>query len=306
MTFREWSRDAVSHVREDGLAEGGQRAAREFYQGLFRQTGRRLNYGRRIYDYDWDMVVVLDACRADLMAEVADEYSFTSTQSEYSCASSSGEWHLKNFGDEYAAEKADTALVSANPYTDMHIDAADFHLLDEVWRDAFDSDAGTVLADRVTDRAITAHREYRPERLVVHYMQPHYPFVPEQFSDDGGGMALGYDHTPWDTVWDRLRKGDISRERAWEGYRENLRYVLDHVETLLQNVDAGRVIITADHGNLLGEYGLYAHPQYVPIPALKRVPWNVTSANDDGDHQPEEREPTETDLDDQLEALGYK
>lgn len=303
MTFQEWRRDAVDHVRQDGLIDGGRQAAREFYRGMFRQIGRRWNYGRYAYEYDWDLLIVLDACRADLMAEVVDEYDFLTDETAFSCASSSGEWHLKNFSDEYATEKARTGLVSANPYTDMHIESEDFHLLDEVWRDSFDGDLGTIPPDRMVDRTISAHREHDPDRLIAHFMQPHHPFIPDPLDE---GLPMEYDHTPWDTVWDQLRKGDISRERAWEGYTENLRYVLNHVETLLHNVDADRVVITADHGNLLGEFGLYAHPQYVPLPSLKRVPWVVTSATDGGDHVVEDCESTDVSVEDQLEALGYK
>jgi hypothetical protein len=303
MTLREWAGDAVEHVRSDGWA-GARKAAREFYVGTFRQVGRRLNYGRRIYETDWDLLVVLDACRWDLLAEVADEYVFVDEEWAYSCASASGEWHRKTFREEYAVEMRRTALVSANPYTEMHVDGGDFLLIDEVWRDAFDEEIGTIPAERVVDRTIRAGRQHDPDRLVAHFMQPHYPFVPDPLDE---GIALGRDHTPWDTVWDRIRKGTLSRERAWSGYRENLRYALDHVETLLENVDAERVVITADHGNLLGEFGLYAHPQYVPIPALKRVPWCVTSATDEGRHEPAEpQETTDVSRDEQLEALGYK
>ena len=308
MTFREWRENAADHVDRDGWVTGGRKAAGEFYLGMFRQVGKRWNYGRRIYEYDWDLLIVLDACRADLMAEVADEYAYTSHESAYSCASSSGEWHLKNFSDEYANERAETALVSANPYTDMHVEADNFRRLDEVWRTGFDSDAGTIPPERVVDSTIAAHRETDAKRIVAHFMQPHYPFRSEYEGGSGesGGIALEYDHTPWDTVWDRLRKGDISQEEAWAGYVDNLRYVLDHLGTLLQNVDAERVVITADHGNLLGEFGLYAHPQYVPIPALKRVPWIETSAVDTGEYEPDEREKTDVSVDEQLEALGYK
>ena len=315
MTLREWGRNAVSAIRDDGVREGSRQAIRELYTGMFRTVGRHWNYGRRVYDEEWDLLIVLDACRADLLAEVTDEYAFLTRESAYSCASASGEWHRKNFGQRYATEKAGTALVSANPYTDMHIDRSEFAVVEEVWRDAFDESLGTIPADRVVDRTIAAGREHDPDRLIAHFMQPHYPFVPDTDADTGGGIALGYDHTPWNTVWDDLREGTVDRDSVWSGYTANLRYVLDHVGTLLDNVDAERVLITADHGNLLGEWGLYAHPQYVPIPALKRVPWVYTTATDEETHEPavdDERATTDSgddrnvSVEDQLEALGYK
>jgi hypothetical protein len=240
------------------------------------------------------------------MAEVVDEYDFLSEQTTYSSGSSSGEWHLKNFTSEYAEEMAQTGLISANPYTDMHVDEADFQLLDEVWRTEFDEELGTIPADRVVDHVIKAHREVNPNRLIAHFMQPHYPFVPDSTVSVGGGIPMQYDHTPWNTIWDALKNGDVSKEAAWGGYIDNLRYVLDHIKTLLNNVDADRVVITADHGNLLGEWGLYAHPQYVPLPTLKRVPWITTSATDNLTHTPVEGDTEQVAVEDQLDALGYK
>jgi len=32
--------------------------------------------GTNIYERDWDALVVLDACRVDILREVADEYEF--------------------------------------------------------------------------------------------------------------------------------------------------------------------------------------------------------------------------------------
>ena len=36
--------------------------------------------------------------------------------------------------------------------------------------------------------------------------------------------------------------------------------VLRHVQNLLNNHDAERVIISADHGEAFGEFGVYRHP----------------------------------------------
>jgi len=311
MTFREWYEDAKEHVRENGW-NGATEAAYEFYVGVFRNLGRVWNYGTPIYEHDWDVFVVLDACRADLMAEVTDEYEFVDTQTTYSPASSSGEWIQKNFvHGGYDEEMRRTDYVTANPYSDRHLDPEDCALLDEVWRYAFDEEIRTIPAESVTDRAIAAHRERDPEYMVVHYMQPHHPFVNDPL--DRGLPLNRFGETPWDDVWDKLRKGHVDRDEVWRGYKNNLRYVLDHVETLVESIDADRVLISADHGNLLGEFGLYAHPTRVPIPALKRVPLCATSATDTGEYEPADVREGETRRDsesitveEKLQNLGYK
>lgn len=83
--------------------------------------------------------------------------------------------------------------------------------------------------------------------------------------------------------------------------------MLESVELLLENIDAERAIITADHGNAFGEWGYYRHPEGCPIPAVRNVPWIVTSARDQKTHEPEEYDTDEVVLDvkEHLEALGY-
>lgn len=305
MTVREWAEGAREDIREEGLIEGSKMGMAEFYLGMWRRLGRRFNYGRKIYDYDWDLLIVLDACRADLMTEVVDEYDFLTTESAYSCASSSGEWHNKNFTQQYAEEMAETALVSGNLHTEDRVSPDDLLYLDRVWQHSFDDEEGTILAEDMVNYTIKAYRDYDPDRIISHFMQPHWPFVPKDGSY-GEGIPRYHEYTPWETAWDHLKKGNVSKEKVWEEYKDNLRYVLDNVQVLLNNVNAEKVIITADHGNLLGEFGLYDHPSYVPIPTLKRVPWVITSASDDGDFTVQESEGSRIDREEKLQALGYK
>lgn len=83
--------------------------------------------------------------------------------------------------------------------------------------------------------------------------------------------------------------------------------MLDYVETLLSNVDAETVAITADHGELFGKY-LHSHPVGVIHPNLRKVPWAITTATDTQNYNPEMREAeraSEQELQERLAALGY-
>jgi len=63
------------------------------YLRAIQAVGRRLPYGTNVYDRSWDVLVVLDGCRADLLAAVADEYDgLTAVGSIRSVGSSSSEW----------------------------------------------------------------------------------------------------------------------------------------------------------------------------------------------------------------------
>jgi len=117
-----------------------------------------------------------------------------------------------------------------------------------------------------------------------------------------------------------MRRGDLPRDRVWRAFRANYRYVLDDVALLLDSVDADRIVLTADHGNAFGEWGLWGHPDRIPIRVLREVPWIVTSASDSGEYEPDlalttpertddagadEADPTDEQVADRLAALGY-
>jgi hypothetical protein len=174
-----------------------------------------------------------------------------------------------------------------------------------VWQTGWDDDLGTIPPEPITDHTIAACRNGPGERVIAHYMQPHHPFVG---SDIETSLApSGFGEMGRESVWDQLREGRVDREEVWQDYRENLRYVLDDVSRLLQNVDADRVVITADHANSVGEFGLYGHYRNIPLPSMKRVPWCVTSAEDMGGCDPDVEHGNEVDADVErrLEELGY-
>ncbi|MFP4174872.1 MAG: hypothetical protein ACLFSW_03735 [Halobacteriales archaeon] len=305
MGFDDWVREQAKNVRENGL-EGVRDIVYDLYAGLW-WLAYPIPRGTNVYERDWDVLIILDACRVDLLRSVADEYDFIGSVDEVdrveSVGSMSKEWMAKTFDDDHADEVADTVYVTSNAFSERILDEDDFLELDEVWRYAWDEDEDTVLPRPVTDRAIRAARQHDPDRLVVHYIQPHHPFL----SIDGFEAAtFGPDSA--DTVVDALRKGKIERDRFMRAYRDNLRTALDDVELLLSNVDAD-VAITADHGDALGEWGVYDHPVGFLHPAVRTVPWVETQATDTGEHEPAAwKEAVETDEDevtDRLQALGY-
>jgi len=131
--------------------------------------------------------------------------------------------------------------------------------------------------------------------------------------DGDGGIARTGSHSNTANPWVLLRRGEVTTERVWAAYEANLRYVLEEVAALLDNV-SGRLVLTADHGNCFGEWGLYGHPMHTPVPALLAVPWAETTAVDSGTRSPSIEPPEDlpvsrvygADSDrDRLDALGY-
>jgi hypothetical protein len=310
MTFADWLAETRARVAHEGMA-GVRTSIDELWIGALRRADRFADPGVNIYDRSWDALVILDGCRADVLHGIAHEYDFLDSPGIHrSPGSTSYEWMERTFTDEYADEMGRTVHVSANPFTHQFLDADRFALLDEVWRDAWDEEVGIVPARPVTDRAIRAGRARESDEcLLVHYMQPHFPSVPRPLGDtstleewrDGREMA-----------WQGLRSSEFTEREVWQAYVANLRYVLDDLGVLLDNLDAERVAITADHGNAKGEWGIYGHPN-VPLRVLREVPWFTTSATDHGTRDPEvveveateHEEATDEAVAERLEALGY-
>lgn len=317
--FSGWCEESAGRLREKGAIRGTVGSAYWAYVGAWLSLSSRVPLGTNIFTRDWDALLILDACRVDALRMVADEYDFIDTvDSIVSVGSTSFEWISKTFTRRHTKAINGTAYVSANPYLrrvfyeHKHppmgdsipfgpvdydtVAAEEFALLDEVPQYGIDDAIDTVPPRTMTDRAIDVGRTIDPSRLVVHYVQPHEPYFDANLEN--------VEHTRH-----RLQNGEVTREEAFERYLETLRVVLDDVETLLRNLDAEKVAITADHGELFGELGVYGHPIGFLHPDLKRVPWVETSAVDTGSYEPTVEPTTDVEpsdyVEDHLENLGY-
>jgi len=325
MTVEDWLGEVKQDYEKYGL-NGLKFNAQDLFHGLLSRSGFWVNFGEDHYSRDWDLLVVLDACRWDLFEEIADEYDFVETSGTFmSNSSHSREWLHKHFMDSPAgiellrvwghilqdpdnmeifeshytmsnrSELPKTAYVTWNVFAQM-LDGEAFDEFVPVGRAAWGDDQEILEPRAITDETIRVMREKDPEFTIAHYMQPHTPF-----KDSDGLEHHG-------SVWERIQRGEKDYHEAWEEYKDNLRWVLDDVELLLENVDAETVAITADHGNAIGEWGCYGHRPYVPNAAVKRVPWATTTATDKETYEPnvnEWEDADESKIQDRLEALGY-
>lgn len=325
--LRNWLRTLLGNPPE-GYESGLRYFLGGAYNGVFFSVTSRYPLGTNVYDREWDLLVVLDACRVDALRTVAPEFDFLGDVGAiWSVGSSSHEWLCKTFTGDYREEVAGTAYLSSNPHTQPTfeggkrpprkyavpvmwadwdvVDAREFALLRQLPRNrTFAEYFDTVLPEAVTDHAIVAGRELECDRLVAHYYQPHRPHIAAAYREER--PVTDVENQPWEAV----AGGEASRAEVWENYLDNLRLALESVGRLLENVDAERVAITADHGELFGEVGMYGHPEGVVHPSLKKVPWAVTTATDSRTSTPDvdlegEREPTEAEVEEHLKTLGY-
>ncbi|WP_435349133.1 hypothetical protein [Haloarchaeobius sp. HRN-SO-5] len=302
MDFTGWLGDSYRNVRSDGW-KGLRQSIWPAYRKIIEQGRRFQPAGDNIYDYEWDLLIVVDACRLDLMQEVEPEYSYISdVSSHWSLDSTTALWMERTFKSRDTSE---TTYICSNPFSDERLDAASFSEFQEVWKDIW-VDPGTVPPRPVTDATIDSMRNNRSSRTITHYLQPHCPFIPRPELSAGKKRESFSDQDHRD-VWELYRDGDIEVDDLWDGYRSNLELVLDEIELLLNNVTAEKIVITSDHGNALGKLGIYGHPPRMPHHSLREVPWIETTAEDSGEHTPETEfeDPVNMDREEQLRALGY-
>jgi len=184
-----------------------------------------------------------------------------------------------------------------------------FHEIEHVWRYAHDPEAHVTRPEALTNAAVRSFRKSSAEKYIVHYVQPHAPFLHcvgkyDSVSDGAGGTQ---------NIWDGLEEGEFKKNEVWGDYGQNLLTVLDNVLTLIEEFD-GQIAITADHGNALGEFGYFGHPGHVPIPAIRKVPWATATGLSKENYDLKEREEVSTgsgeqdiksELKDHLRDLGY-
>jgi hypothetical protein len=221
-----------------------------------------------VHKWDWDVLIVLDACRYDYYEKLTP---FKGKLLKLEVESSDTQtWLTMNFPFWYPY-----VYVSANPYCNSSVRVGDFlgseHFkkVIDVWKFGWSERLKTVPPWEVT----IASRPYlKDEKVIIHYMQPHFPSI--------GKIRLTFEAwkpNPLDTVIDKATYPEKypPLHIIKEAYEQNLRIVLEEIRVnLLHKIPKNRkVVITTDHGELLGEDGMLFHP-CIDHPILKTVFWH--------------------------------
>jgi hypothetical protein len=223
----------------------------------------------------WNVLVILDACRSD--AAAARLNGVETVRSPAWITYAWIHWFAAHFGRERIL------YVTANPVVNRELSRREhsFVLL-SVWKDRWGR-YGPHGMPSVHPRDVNlAVREYlarhgQPRRMVVHYLQPHVPYIGTgsiPYSGWGRGMTdpLSRAFRELTSVEDAFARGLVSAERLRRAYAGNVDLVLPWTRRLLAAVK-GMVALTSDHGELLGEDGRYGHSRAHPL--LHLVPWRV-------------------------------
>lgn len=285
---------------------------------LIHTRGGRFEHNPRgvdIFEEEWDNLVILDACRYDTFTERRDQFDLPGRlESRYSLGGATYQFVRANFTGQVLH---DTVYVSANPWYLKLRDVMDSelhrfvnlqtHSDDVQW---VDEELSVVTPGTMTEFALRMNEEYPNKRLIVHYLQPHHPFI--------GPTGQEYFDYSSSSLIEVIRNADSGAtiDDLWEAYIENFDRVVSEVETLLPDLD-GRSIVTADHGEMLGDrhdyvpVRDYGHHHGIFNDPTVAVPWLVVDAGSRKRitaEPPEDREVDvdESEIDEHLRNLGYK
>jgi len=265
---------------------------------------------------DWRYLIIFDACRYDYFEKYYKNYLIGKLKERESPAIWTLEWLEKIFTEYYPdiAYISSTFFCNSKKSNKMNgsfFDAKDhFVKIYDAWRKAEDIVVPPQTINKITRKAVLSHPEWR---FIIHYLQPHHPCLADEMEFRHLFTARGKEGTDaakhsykmkilnylgrtmrifsstflWkfnkffsfkprsyeEVIW--RKKGD---QGLINGYEENVKTVMNYAKQLIEHLPPGKVIITSDHGELLGERHLFGrffgHGVERPrLPELLYVPW---------------------------------
>jgi hypothetical protein len=260
---------------------------------------------------EW-LLIILDACRYDFFTNVWEEFFQGDARAVWSSGRNTFEYIRTAWPDEYPEISYLSAapVVNANERRDESEEALEMfrgyiaseHIpnIKELFKHEVADDIGTCPPEIVTQKAL----ETRADKMVVHYFQPHAPYI----GDERLVMRNADGESDTKLIWDAVRNGEIDLKQVQSAYESNLERVMHTTAKLIDYTDYDNVILTSDHGEALGEYNVFSHPDKIPYhPKTRVVPWAKIDAvrdYDEWEFESEARDTTKS-VEERLGQLGY-
>jgi len=250
-----------------------------------------------LLDEDWKLLIILDACRYDIFR---DEYhilhkSKTLRKTKTHCIGTY-EWYNNNIVNQDCSD-----IIYIDPIVMFKHIVPDntFHEVVEVWKEHWNYEYGTILPDSMTDVTLQKLKQHPSKRFIVHYHQPHPPYLQPKFKGIDGPVdkpeeILRQAGKKRKFIFNQFFQGRLRKtigcKHAWDfiinlgiepndyygkiyklngmkgleyGYRETLKQAFHSVNTLIDTVPE-KIIITSDHSKNLDGSNKNLREQYVP------------------------------------------
>lgn len=267
------------------------------------------NNGVYILDEEWDSLIILDACRYDVFRNIIETNRMPG-RLEYriSRGTDTSTFLKENFLRYNSPKLKEVVYVSANPFADLLIKNRVYKVI-SVWKYAWDEKFNTVPPEYTYYYALIAARKYPEKRLIIHFIQPHFPYlgpfepINHKLKDHMRRLHLQAKrmHTEETNILINIltmlknatkmlvrRKiytfeafAEIDPQHHLKAYKSNLEIVFTYAKKLAILLD-GTTVITSDHGEAFGEplhkllpLRVYGHVPGIRIEPVVKVPWHV-------------------------------
>lgn len=265
-----------------------------------------------IHGTDWDYLIVLDACRYDTFEEVYTEYLEGDLEKKKTRGTATPEWLWNTFESSYDYTYISAITYINNRGIDLQdkigecpeswVPDEHFSKIIEAWDTEWNKELDTVHPRDLTNLALKEN----DEKTIIHYVQPHRPYISadinkhtwwmkkELENQDKSRKRQFFEKTRklWKPIFTKMPSElqkrtknllgvgnsfeellkEVGEEKVKQYYREDLELALKEIKRFVEEVD-GKIIITADHGELLGENGKWEHHIGGTEPQLTEVPW---------------------------------
>ncbi|KXB07229.1 hypothetical protein AKJ52_00665 [candidate division MSBL1 archaeon SCGC-AAA382C18] len=254
---------------------------------------------------NWDYLIVLDACRYDYFKENYKSYMEGDLKKAISAGYNTGSWLVNTYSDYYEG----IVYVSANPYINSHglslneqnsdwsyswKASEHFAKIIDVWNWGWKESLNTVPPETVNEAALKARDNYPKSKFIIHYIQPYAPYLINGIPKEKQEMEEENIRVFFSSIVENpkqvarwfqrelkrsfplhpkemfVRKGKSALTYA---YKKNLQRVLESAKDFSRK-NSGKIVITSDHGEFLGEEHKFEHsPHKGKYPQLREVPW---------------------------------
>ncbi|UCH32412.1 MAG: hypothetical protein JSV05_03270 [Candidatus Bathyarchaeota archaeon] len=263
---------------------------------------------------EWDVAIILDACRYDTFKEVYKKYLPSGQLHKRIGASDTFDWLHSVFNGR---KNNNLVYVSGHPGINGRNIAwgyfnatKKFYKVYDAWLSGWNWEIGTALPEEVTKIGIQARKTHPNRRLIIHFIQPHFPYrkapCPSTYSDLKGvkkNPKLGFMLEKLfrelmsfsDLNFSRLRIAywmfkksfnldflqDLNEiywrkynpQRLKEFYRDNLEWALESISNFISRFGDDEIAVTSDHGEAFGEGGDFFHLYKTNNPVVRCVPY---------------------------------
>ena len=258
-----------------------------------------------IKNTDWDILIIIDACRFDIFKNIYT--SVLGDIGELKMVNSPAAWTvgwLKITFENYPMK--DTVLIWDHPVADRiriiqkQIELgktfdvrSNFKKTYDMWDIGYDKELGYLPPDLTTNKLFEELKENKNQRIIAKYRQIHDPYLyykgetklPIKKPRYSSLRKMLYEFVSDEIIWTVRKKLNLMPESwlnaMWVkrgrlgiiiGYYNDLILMLGHAKKIIDAFPDKNIIVTADHGERLGERGRYSHGGKLER-IIKEVPW---------------------------------